>query len=68
MNARRFKKRCEASGKSRYLNRTEAMIALASTDYAAAKGNNKRDEVRVYRCPDCRSWHLTRIRRWRSAA
>lgn len=42
--------------KVRYHDRIGALIALASTQYAP---RSKREEVRVYRCPKCKGWHLT---------
>lgn len=42
--------------KIRYRNRLDAKIALASTH--ASRGS-KREETRIYRCPECRGFHLT---------
>jgi hypothetical protein len=44
------------SRKVRYRDKLGALIALSSTQ---SNGKARRDEVRVYRCPDCRGWHLT---------
>jgi hypothetical protein len=49
--------------KRRYPDRIAALMALASAQrrqehpsYAVA---GKRRETRVYRCPNCKGWHLT---------
>jgi hypothetical protein len=49
--------------KSRYLDRIAALMARASAqrkqehpNYAVAR---KRQEIRVYCCPECKGWHLT---------
>lgn len=44
------------SGKLRFRDRIGAMMALAD---CARKDAAKRREVRAYRCPLCRGWHLT---------
>ena len=45
--------------KIRYRDKLGAMIAVASTQAAAARGVKGRDETRVYRCPHCHGWHTT---------
>lgn len=45
--------------KRRYPTRVDAMIALADIDRRAAQGNENRDEIRAYRCPRCKGWHVT---------
>lgn len=52
----RVHSRCSKTGKQRYYDQLEAMIALQST-FQTDKG--KRQERRFYRCPFCRGWHLT---------
>lgn len=42
--------------KIRYRDKLAAKIALAST---GRKRGRAKDEQRVYRCPECRAWHLT---------
>lgn len=42
--------------KTRYRDRIGALIALASTQRAQS---SKRAESSVYRCPNCKGWHLT---------
>jgi hypothetical protein len=49
--------RCRATGKRRYQDRLDAMIALASAQ--ASKHSARRDEKRIYHCPHCGGWHLT---------
>lgn len=47
--------------KIRYQTEIDAKIALSSATYAAAqRSDEKRKEVRVYRCPRCKGWHLTK--------
>lgn len=45
-------------GKRRYRDRLAALIALAEVVFVDAPGRPKH-EVRAYRCPACRGWHLT---------
>ena len=45
-----------ACGKVRYRDELAAMLALGSTRRSRSK---KRAEVRAYRCPTCKGWHLT---------
>lgn len=48
--------------KVRYPDKLGAKIALASTQASEAqhrKQVSRRAEVRAYRCPDCKGWHLT---------
>ena len=49
--------------KRRYPDRIAALMALANVqrqqehpNYAVAR---KRQEARIYRCPNCKGWHLT---------
>lgn len=42
--------------KIRYRNELDAKLALASTQRSR---NPRRKERRYYRCPECKSWHLT---------
>lgn len=64
-------KRSVKCGKRKYNSRMDAMLALANTQ--GYRSTNKRDEKRVYKCPDCGGWHLTsmslgkykRIEAWR---
>jgi hypothetical protein len=51
--------------KIRYRDRIAALLALASTGRADQR--REKNEVRAYRCPDCRGWHLT-SQRHRGAA
>lgn len=44
------------TGKRRFRDRVAALLALA--EIARADGE-RREEVRAYRCPECRGWHLT---------
>lgn len=49
---------CGASGKRRY---PDELTAIA----AALRCSKRRGvALRVYRCPDCEAFHLTRRRRW----
>jgi hypothetical protein len=43
--------------KLRYRDQLGALIALSSAESKKAKG--RRNEQRVYRCPDCKGWHLS---------
>ena len=45
------------TGKSRFPNRVEAMIALSETTRPTAKSN--RSEQRIYLCQMCAGWHMT---------
>lgn len=45
------------TGKSRFPNKVEAMIALADTTRPTAK--HGRFEQRIYLCPMCAGWHMT---------
>lgn len=51
--------RCQ-TGKVRLRTELDAMLALMS---ASRKGKAKRQEVRHYRCPMCKGWHLASQRR-----
>ena len=46
--------------KVRYRDRIAAVLALESTRRG---GKPKRAEQRAYRCPACRGWHLTSMKR-----
>lgn len=55
---------CPASGKVRYGERKDVKLVLrgAERDRSRARLNDvpcSRREIRSYRCPDCRGWHLT---------
>lgn len=45
--------------KLRYPTRVDAEIALASTSMKSKRGLRHRRESRVYRCPDCKGYHLS---------
>lgn len=55
----RSKKRCEDAGKVRYRNENDAINALSSLKSYQNKGEEKRQEKRIYECPKCSGWHLT---------
>jgi hypothetical protein len=57
--------RCR-TGKVRYRDRVAALVALAQVRRTDSP-NRPKQEVRAYRCPLCRGWHLT-ARRGRRAA
>lgn len=42
--------------KVRYRSKLDAKIALSRTQQSRA---SKREEARVYHCPNCKGWHLT---------
>lgn len=44
------------SRKIGYRDKIAAQMALAST---GASSSSRRDEKRIYRCPDCSAWHMT---------
>ena len=55
---------CPVSGKVRYGERKDVRLVLrgAARDRSRARLNEvacSRREIRSYRCPDCRGWHLT---------
>lgn len=45
--------------KRRYRDRIAALLALASTQSTTGATRRAKDERRIYRCPDCKGWHLT---------
>ena len=49
------------SGKWLYPTRDDALKALARWSHPnlQLRGHHPSRPVRVYRCPDCRGWHLT---------
>lgn len=47
---------CQETGKRRYGSRIGAMLALAECRHTAGC----RTERRLYRCPLCGGWHLTK--------
>jgi hypothetical protein len=47
------KTRCETTGKTMYRSKAHA---LSATLNRASKGGQP---LRVYKCPDCTSWHMT---------
>lgn len=50
-------KKSRKCGKRKYRSRMDAMLALANTQ--GSRRSNRRNEKRIYRCPDCGGWHLT---------
>ncbi len=63
-HSKRTKYRCSASGKRRFRDHREAVVALhqAANHRARAieQGEvSRRREVRSYRCKKCKGWHLT---------
>lgn len=42
--------------KIRFRTELEAKIALPRSQF---KQSSKREECRVYRCPNCHGWHMT---------
>lgn len=48
------------SRKKRYHDEIAAKIALAKA--RRMSGSSTRDERKIYRCPWCRGWHLTKKR------
>ena len=63
---------CKATGKRRFPNEGLAKEALRSARKAASKQKRvkyvgrRRTESRYYPCDDCKGWHLTSIREWRT--
>jgi hypothetical protein len=55
------------TGKVRYRDKLGAMLGIASVDRKAGKGDARRDETRIYRCPHCNGYHLTSQTKRRSA-
>ena len=49
---------CPTSGKQGFPN---PHIARASRNNKRARDGKKAEKGYVYRCPDCRRWHLTRV-------
>jgi len=49
---------CPTSGKHRYPSPKAARDALTNRQRRDGK---KAEKGYVYRCPDCRQWHLTRV-------
>jgi hypothetical protein len=47
------------TGKIRYRDELDAMLALGSTA-RRSESNRKRRESRQYHCPICKGWHLTK--------
>lgn len=55
---------CPGSGKVRYRDAHQAKHGLDSCKWRRAddlgcRGTSHRDEIRSYKCPDCRGYHLT---------
>ena len=48
---------CEATGKISYRDKIAAMLVMASCRHARS---GTRQERRLYRCPFCHKWHLTK--------
>jgi hypothetical protein len=52
---------CEATGKTQYPERNEALLALRRL----LNSPRGRPERKAYHCPHCGLWHLTKIRELR---
>lgn len=55
---------CRATGKRRYRDKRESLTVLYQAQtarcWAAHDGTQtRRNEKRVYECPQCRGWHAT---------
>ncbi|MFM7677314.1 MAG: hypothetical protein ACKO83_00545 [Roseiflexaceae bacterium] len=64
---------CYTSGKSRFDERKDAQQALTNARFVREMHEregiaSRRQECRVYRCEDCRGWHLTSRPEWQRAA
>lgn len=46
-------KTCAKTGKVRFRTEVDAMLALAR------RAHRDKGEIRQYRCPFCKGWHLT---------
>lgn len=56
--------RCSATGKRRYRDKRESLVfihrAQTARCWAERDGTNtRRNEKRVYECPQCHGWHAT---------
>lgn len=49
------------SGKRRFATESYAKAQLVGAIMRRNRGNQKRQERRVYECPLCHGWHLTKI-------
>ncbi len=51
---------CLTSMKGRYATRKRALGAMNTV---GRRGHNQPEHLSIYKCSDCRSWHLTSQRR-----
>lgn len=49
--------KCEKTGKVKFRSSVDAQIALCNTK---TSDDPWRKEIRAYKCPFCRRWHLTK--------